>query len=219
MEAQLADHLASRGVVPVVAVADADQGVRLAEALVAGGLTVIEVTFRTDAAAAAIEAIADRVPEMLVGAGTLLTAASVDAAVDAGASFGVAPGLHRPVVEAARRRGLPFAPGVATASEVEAGFALGLDFFKLFPAEASGGLALIDALAGPYGHVRFMPTGGIRPDTLQAYLRRPSVVACGGTWIAPRDLIDAGDYAEISRRAAEAVRLASPLSTTGKDDL
>lgn len=217
VEGDLADRLALRGVVPVVALETPDEGVRLAEVLVEAGLPVIEVTFRTDAAAAAIAAITARVPEILVGAGTLLTPESVGAAVDAGAAFGVAPGLRAGVVGAALDRGLPFAPGVATASEIEQGLALGLDFFKLFPAEASGGLALLDAFAGPYANVRFMPTGGIRPDTLAAYRSRSNVAACGGTWIAPRSLLDEGAYDEISRRAVAAVHAAAPHSFTRKD--
>jgi 2-dehydro-3-deoxyphosphogluconate aldolase/(4S)-4-hydroxy-2-oxoglutarate aldolase len=156
---------------------------------------------------------------MLIGAGTLLTRVSVDAAVQAGASFGVAPGLSESVVEAALARGLPFVPGVATASEIERGLALGLRLFKLFPAEAVGGRALIDAFAAPYADVRFMPTGGITPQNLEAYLKRPAVAACGGTWIAPRSLLEAGDYDEISMRAAAAVRIATHDSTTGKEDL
>ncbi|MCH6230583.1 bifunctional 4-hydroxy-2-oxoglutarate aldolase/2-dehydro-3-deoxy-phosphogluconate aldolase [Microbacterium sp. CFH 31415] len=194
-----------RGIVPVVAVNSADEGLRLTDALLAGGIDVIEVTFRTDAAADAISAITRARPEMLVGAGTLLSTEAVDIAVDGGAAFGVAPGLRPPVVEHAVSRGWDFVPGVATASELELGLSLGLDFFKLFPAEPSGGVALIDALAAPYPSASFMPTGGIRPDNVAAYLQRPSVRACGGTWIASRSLLDDERFDEIARRAADAV--------------
>ncbi len=210
--------LSAFGVVPVVAVSSVDEGLRLGEALLSGGLGVVEITFRTDAAAAAIRAVTDRLPGLLVGAGTLLSEASVDQAVDAGAAFGVAPGLRPPVVEHALERGLPFVPGIATPSELELGLALGLDFFKLFPAEAIGGVRLIDALAGPYPSAGFMPTGGIRPETLTDYLARPSVAACGGTWIAPQALVTDGGFDEIQRRAAAAVaRIAAMHETNGKE--
>ncbi|GAA2244992.1 bifunctional 4-hydroxy-2-oxoglutarate aldolase/2-dehydro-3-deoxy-phosphogluconate aldolase [Herbiconiux moechotypicola] len=199
-----ADYLAQAGVVPVVVVSSADQALHLADALAAGGLTGMEVTFRSAAAAAAIRAVTDARPGFVVGAGTLLTTASVDAAVEAGAHFGVAPGTNPEVLAHAASRGLDFIPGAATASELDRALALGADVVKLFPAEAAGGVALIDALAGPYPHARLMPTGGIRVDDLPRYLSRPSVLACGGTWIAPRDLLEAGDFAEITRRAASA---------------
>jgi len=209
----LAERLALRGVVPVVAVESAREGVQLAAALAAGGLPVIEVTFRTAAAAAAIAAITNELPDVLVGAGTLLRLADVSAAVDAGAHFGVAPGLNPEVVAAALGAALPFIPGVATASEVERGFGFGLDLFKLFPAEPSGGIALLKALAGPYPTARFMPTGGIGPDNVGEYLALDNVVACGGSWLASRSLLDAHDYAEITRRAAVAAGAAIEHST------
>lgn len=210
--------LARFGIIPVVAVSSVDDGLRLGEALVEAGLPVVEITFRTDAAADVIRALGDGLPELLVGAGTLLTDASVDAAVDAGAAFGVAPGLREPVVRRAADRGLPFLPGIATPSELEHGLSLGLDCFKLFPAEPIGGLRLIDALAGPYPSASFMPTGGIRPELLADYLRRPNVVACGGTWIAPTALLAAGEFDEIRRRAASAVALTRATHEThGKE--
>ncbi len=200
-----AEFLRSAGVIPVVVVSSAAQAVLLADALSEGGLPGMEVTFRSDAAASAIRAVADERPGFVVGAGTLLTPTSVDAAVEAGAHFGVAPGTTPEVVARAAEHGLEFIPGAATASELERALNLGVDVVKLFPAEVLGGVAFIDALAGPYPHARFMPTGGIRVDDLPRYLQRSSVLACGGTWIAPRDLLDAGDYAEITRRTASAV--------------
>jgi 2-dehydro-3-deoxyphosphogluconate aldolase/(4S)-4-hydroxy-2-oxoglutarate aldolase len=203
-ERAAADYLAEAGVVPVVVVSSAGQAVRLADALSEGGLPGMEVTFRSAAAAAAIAAVRNERPGFVVGAGTLLTTEAVDAAIDAGAHFGVAPGTNPDVLAHAAERGLEFIPGAATASELDRALRLGADVVKLFPAEAAGGVALIDALAGPYPHARLMPTGGIRADDLARYLSRPSVLACGGTWIAPRDLLDAGDFAEITRRAASA---------------
>ncbi|WP_448808497.1 bifunctional 4-hydroxy-2-oxoglutarate aldolase/2-dehydro-3-deoxy-phosphogluconate aldolase [Agromyces bauzanensis] len=214
----LRELLARFGVVPVVAVSSADEGLRLGEALLRGGLPVVEITFRTDAAAAAIRAVAAELPELVVGAGTLLGEASVDAAVDAGAAFGVAPGLRPPVAERAAALGLPFAPGIATPSELELGLSLGLDFFKLFPAEPIGGLRLIDALAGPYPSAGFMPTGGIRPELLADYLARPSVAACGGTWIAPTALIAAGDFDEIRQRTAASVARIGAIRETHRKE-
>jgi len=199
-----ADFLRRAGVIPVVVVSSPDEGVRLAEALAEGGLPGMEVTFRSDAAASAIRAVRDRFPDFVVGAGTLLSPAAVDAAVEAGAHFGVAPGTTPEVVAHATDRGLDFIPGAATASEVERALGLGAAVVKLFPAEVLGGVALLDAFAGPYPHARFMPTGGIRVDDLSRYLERVNVLACGGTWIAPRALLDSGDFAEISRRAASA---------------
>lgn len=197
--------LRSAGVIPVVVVADADQGVRLADALAEGGLPGMEVTFRSDAAAAAIAAVRAHLPEFIVGAGTLLSPAAVDAAVDAGAHFGVAPGTAPETVRRAAEHGLPFIPGIASATELELATALGAEVVKLFPAEIVGGVKLIDALAGPYAHARFMPTGGIREVDLARYLSRTNVLACGGTWIASSALLEDGDYAEIRRRAASAV--------------
>lgn len=203
------------GVIPVVVVSSAEQGVRLAEALLAGGIDTVEVTFRSNAATAAIAAITQRFPEAVVGAGSLLTESDVQAAVDAGAVFGVAPGTSAPVVRAAQAAGLPFAPGIATPTELEEARRLGATAFKLFPAEVVGGLALIDALAGPYPDALFMPTGGIRESNLADYLAHPRVAACGGTWIAPTSLLAEERYDEITRRARAAsdiVRHARPLS-------
>lgn len=198
---ETAGFLQAAGVIPVVVVADADQAVRLADALHAGGLPGMEVTFRSAAAASAIAAVA-----------------SIDAAVDAGAHFGVAPGTAPVVVRRAIDRGLAFIPGVATATELELASGLGMDLFKLFPAEVVGGVKLIDALAGPYANARFMPTGGIREADLGRYLSCASVLACGGTWIAPSELLDAGDYAEISRRAASAASVVRTIREVSRKE-
>jgi 2-dehydro-3-deoxyphosphogluconate aldolase / (4S)-4-hydroxy-2-oxoglutarate aldolase len=200
----VSDLLRDAGVVPVVVVASAAEAVLLADALAEGGLTAMEVTFRSAAAADGIRAVVDQRPGFVVGAGTLLTEADVDAAVDAGARFGVAPGTDEDVVARAAAAGLEFVPGAATATEIGRARRLGADVVKLFPAEVVGGVRLIDALAGPHPDLRLMPTGGIRVGDLPRYLERPQVLACGGTWIAPRDLLDASDFAEITRRAAEA---------------
>ena len=198
------------GVVPVLAIENVDDALPLADALIAGGLPVAEITFRTDAAAEAIRRIAESRPEIHVGAGTLLTPEQVDAAVASGAQFAVAPGLNPRIVERARELNLPFSPGVCTPSDVEGALELGCRFLKFFPAEAAGGVTMLRALAGPYGHtgVRFMPTGGINLGNLPAYGALPVVAAVGGTWIATKEHLAAGDWAGIAARCREAVAAA-----------
>ena len=195
-------------VVPVVAIPRADDAVPLARTLVEAGLPCAEITFRTDAAAAAIAAIAHAVPELRVGAGTVLSVAQADAALHAGASFIVAPGFDPAVVDFALERGVPVVPGVCTPTEVTLALARGLSVLKLFPAEASGGVSYLKALAAPFGAARFVPTGGIGPDNLAAYLAVRQVVACGGSWMVAKDLIAAGEFDTIGALAAEARRLA-----------
>lgn len=194
------------GVIPVIVIEDAAQAAPLARALVEGGLPVLEVTFRTAAAAAAIRAIRAEVPEAVVGAGTLLTPAMVAAAKDAGAAFGVAPGFDPAVVAAARERGLEMVPGVATASELSQALTAGLKLVKFFPAEAAGGVKMIKNLLGAFRFtgVRFMPTGGVNLSNVRDYLAVPEIVCCGGTWIVPKDALARGDWAAIARLAAEA---------------
>jgi len=203
-----ASFLADVRVVPVVAIPRADEAVRLARTLVEAGLPCAEITFRTDAAAAAIAAIAHAVPELRVGAGTVLSVAQADAALHAGASFIVAPGFDPAVVDFALERGVPVVPGVCTPTEVTLALARGLSVLKLFPAEASGGVSYLKALAAPFGAARFVPTGGIGPDNLAAYLAVRQVVACGGSWMVAKDLIAAGEFDTIGALAAEARRLA-----------
>lgn len=190
-------------VIPVLTVGSVADAVPIAEALVAGGLPVIEVTLRTAAALDVIEAMR-QVPGAIVGAGTVLTCRDLDAALAAGAAFIVSPGLSERLARTARDREIPFLPGVATAGEILAGLDLGLDRFKLFPAEAIGGLALLDALARPFRHVRFCPTGGIRPETAASWLAHPSVLCVGGSWLVPSGPVDPP---AIRAAAAEAARL------------
>jgi 2-dehydro-3-deoxyphosphogluconate aldolase/(4S)-4-hydroxy-2-oxoglutarate aldolase len=204
---QLATRLAGLRVVPVVTIDAAADAAGLAGALAAGGLPIAEITFRTDAAADAIRTIRDTRPDVLVGAGTVLDAATVDRALDAGAEFIVAPGLNPQMVQRCLERGVAVVPGVATPTEIEAALALGLRVLKFFPAEASGGPGYLSAMSSPYRGVRFMPTGGINPGNLASYLALPSVVAAGGTWIATADAIRNQRWDEITGLAAEAVSI------------
>lgn len=198
------------GVVPVVVIEDEAKAAPMAAALVEGGLNVVEVTFRTAAAAAAIAAIVRKVPGAVVGAGTLLTPQMVRAAKAAGAVFGVAPGFDPAVVAAAKEAGLPFVPGVATASELSQALTAGAPMVKFFPAEAAGGVKMIRNLLGAFRFtgVKFMPTGGVNVGNLSEYLSVPEIVACGGTWLVPRDALAAGDWTRIRRLAAEAAEIA-----------
>lgn len=203
------EGIARARVVPVVVVDDAAQGVLVASALRDGGLPVAEVTFRTAGARAAIEAIAREVPDVLVGAGTVVTAAQVDEAVDAGARFLVSPGLSAAVVRRAQELGVPVVPGVATPSDVIAALDLGLDVVKLFPANVVGGPAAVKAFSAPFPGLRFVPTGGVSAANLLDYLALPAVLATGGSWMVDAALVRAGDTAEITRRTREAVALAA----------
>lgn len=200
------DRIGAARLVPVVVLDDAAHAAPLAEALVAGGLPVAEVTFRTAAAVEAIRAMATR-DDLLVGAGTVLTPEQVDAAVDAGASYIVSPGLSEAVVRRCQERGVLALPGAVTATEVQAALALGLTTLKFFPAETSGGAKAIKALAAPFAGVRFVPTGGIGPSNLAAYLQIPAVLAVGGSWMVPRDTIAAGDFDRIAALTSDAVAL------------
>ena len=205
--------LRSARLVPVVVLDEVRDAAPLAAALVAGGLPVAEVTFRTPAAAAAIGAMAER-GDILLGAGTVLTPAQVDEAVAAGASYVVSPGLSRAVVERCREHGILALPGAVTATEIQAALELGLDTVKFFPAGTSGGAPAIAALAGPFGGVRFIPTGGIGPANLHEYLDIDVVVAVGGSWMVPRERIRAGDFGTIQRLTADAVALLNTPTST-----
>jgi 2-dehydro-3-deoxyphosphogluconate aldolase/(4S)-4-hydroxy-2-oxoglutarate aldolase len=212
--AGFADRLRAAGVVPVVEVDDAGRAVALAHALEAGGLPIVEVTFRTEAAAEALRRIAREAPRVFLIAGTVTSTRQADVALDAGAEMLVAPGLNRAVVEHAGRIGLPMMPGVCTPSEVEAALSLGLTAVKLFPIEPIGGLRYLRALAAPYPAMTWNPTGGITAENLPGYLAIASVLACGGSWVAPRADIAAGRFEEITARAAavlEIVRLVRPV--------
>ena len=203
------ETLGQAGIIPVIVIEDEAQAVPLARALVKGGLPVLEVTFRTKAAAGAIAAIRREVPEAVVGAGTLLTVEQLKAAKAAGATFGVAPGFDPAVVAAAKAEGLPFCPGVQTASELSQALTAGCKMVKFFPAEAAGGVKMIKNLLGAFRFtgVKFMPTGGVKPTNVEEYLAVPEIVCCGGTWIVPKDALAAGDYAAIEHLASEAAAI------------
>jgi 2-dehydro-3-deoxyphosphogluconate aldolase/(4S)-4-hydroxy-2-oxoglutarate aldolase len=191
-------------VIPVIVLQRVADAVPLARALVAGGVRVLEITLRTPVALECMQAIAKAVPEAIVGAGTVRSAADVQAVRDAGCHFAVSPGYTGEVGRACRQVGLPLLPGVASASEVMAAQGDGYGFLKLFPATAIGGLALLKALAGPFPDVVFCPTGGITPETAPQFLALPNVKVCGGSWLTPQDAIDAQDWARITTLAKTA---------------
>jgi 2-dehydro-3-deoxyphosphogluconate aldolase / (4S)-4-hydroxy-2-oxoglutarate aldolase len=195
------DLIAHGPVIPVIVLEREADAVPLARALVAGGVRVLEVTLRTPAALACMEAIAKAVPEAILGAGTLRSAADVRAAKDAGCVFGVSPGYTREIGAACKEVGLPLLPGVATASEVMAAKADGLQFLKFFPATAAGGVPMLKALAGPFPDVIFCPTGGITPETAPTFLALPNVKVCGGSWLTPAEVVAKGDWARITALA------------------
>ena len=208
-------RILAKRIVPVVVLDSVESAEPLAEALLAGGLDIMEITFRTAAAEESIQRIAARFPEILLGAGTLLEKDQVKRAKNAGAVFGLAPGLNPEIVAAAQEIGLPFSPGVMTPSEVEQALSLGCKLLKFFPAEAAGGLDMLKSLAGPYAHtgVKFIPTGGVSSANLTSYLKLPVVAAIGGSWMVDKALVNAGKWAEITRltRAAlEAARIDVP---------
>lgn len=200
------ERVAELGVVPVIAIDKAEHALPLADALIQGGLPVVEITFRTSAAAEVIRLLAKERPALLIGAGTVLTPETVQTAVSAGATFAVAPGLNPRVVQAAQEAGLPFVPGVANPSDIEAGLDLGCKLLKFFPAEALGGTKLLEALSAPYKHtgVRFMPTGGATPANLESYLKIDTVAAVGGTWIAKKEDLSEGRWEAIAQRCRDA---------------
>jgi 2-dehydro-3-deoxyphosphogluconate aldolase/(4S)-4-hydroxy-2-oxoglutarate aldolase len=187
-------------VIPVIVLGDKLDPVELAETLVQAGLPVIEVTLRTPGALQAIKEMS-QVPGAIVGAGTVLNEAQLARAIEAGSKFIVSPGLTNPMALAARDTGIAFLPGVATASDIMRGLDLGLDRFKFFPAEASGGIPAVKALSAPFGEARFCPTGGIRSDTAAEWLAIPSVLCVGGTWVVKPDDNDLGVVAERARAA------------------
>lgn len=194
------------GIVPVVAINDASKAVPLAKALVAGGLPTAEVTFRTAAAEDAMRAITAEVPEMLVGAGTVLTPDQLDRALDAGSKFIVSPGFNPEMVKYGLSKGALMLPGTATGGEMEQAMALGLDVVKFFPAEQNGGIAKIKALAGPYKKLKWMPTGGVNTKNMMEYLSFDQIVACGGSWMVKPELIDGEKWDEITAICKEAVK-------------
>ncbi len=202
----ISDIMRRAPVIPVLTVERAEDARPLAEALVGGGLFALEVTLRTPTALDVIRAMAS-VEHAIVGAGTVINAPDVDAAFGAGAQFIVSPGLTAPVVERAQEIGAPILPGIATASDLMRGLDMGLDHFKFFPAEQAGGAAMLKAFSGPFAACRFCPTGGVTAALAATYLALPNVLCVGGTWIAPPELVRAGDWAEIGARAAIAAAL------------
>lgn len=203
------DQIAGHKIVPVVVLDDAKDAAPLADALVAGGLPIAEVTFRTAAAATSIKIMADR-GDILVGAGTVLTISQVDAGAEAGAQYIVSPGTSALVTNRCKELGITSLPGATTATEVQAALELGLDVVKFFPAGTSGGHAAITALSAPFGNVRFIPTGGIGPSNLDDYLKIPSVIAVGGSWMVPRGLIREQKFDQIAELCHTAVSLTQP---------
>lgn len=207
-------EILSQRVVPVAVIEREADAVPIARALLAGGLSTLELTLRTPAALSCIRAIRREVPDLKVGAGTVLTPAQVREVAEAGAFFAVAPGLNPRVVSTARIRGLPFYPGVMTPSDVEHALELGCTLQKFFPASVAGGLDMIKALAGPYGHtgLKLIPLGGVTAQNMKEYLAHPLVAAVGGSWLVDKKLVAAQDWTGITRLAAEAAAIARSSS-------
>lgn len=205
---RIENALAERRILPVLSIHSVEEGLRLVETLAQAGLDMVEVTLRTNAALPAIEAIAARLPGVLLGAGTLRQAADFPAVRDAGAVFAVSPGASEVLLEAGAQSGMPFLPGVATPSEAMRAAEHGFRVLKLFPAEAIGGAGLLKALRAPLPDLAFCPTGGISPANCRSYLDLQNVIAVGGSWMVPEALLSAGDFAAIERLAREAVALA-----------
>jgi len=208
------ERIFKKRVVPVVTLDRLEDAVSVAEALQAGGLDIIEVTFRTPAAESCLRAIKKAFPQMLVGAGTLLDTDQVKRARDAGAQFGVAPGLNEAVVQASLALGMPFVPGVMTPSDVERGLALGCKLQKFFPASVAGGLEMVNAIAGPYAHtgLKLIPLGGLNVKNAPDYLKLPIVAAIGGSWIADKKTIAAKNWTQITTFAREIVAIAGAIN-------
>lgn len=203
-----AEQFAACGIVPVVVLEEVAQALPVAQALLAGGINVMEITFRTAAAKESIATVAREMPEMMVGAGTVVNLRQLEEAAQAGAQFIVSPGSSAELIKASLERQLAIVPGVATPSEIMIGLELGLKVFKFFPAETYGGLKAIKALSGPFPQIRFIPTGGIKQDNAGEYLKNPGIIAVGGSWMVSADLIRAGRFDEITERSRMAVELA-----------
>lgn len=208
-ESQVFDRLTSSCVVAVLVIDRVEDAVPLAEALLAGGVTAMELTLRTPVALDALREVKRACPEMLAGIGTILVPEQVHQVLDAGGEFGVAPGVNVRVMEAALSAGLPFAPGICTPSDIERALEYDRRLLKFFPAEPSGGIPYLKAIAAPYAHLglKYIPLGGLTAANMVGYLREPSVGGIGGSWIAPRDLIRAGDWNRITTAARDAVAL------------
>lgn len=204
---QILQKMKEIGIIPVVVLNNAKDAEPLGKALLEGGLPCAEVTFRTDAAEESIRTMSEKFPELLVGAGTVLTTEQVDRAVAAGAKFIVSPGLNPKVVQHCINKGVPITPGVVTPGEIEKAIELGLEVVKFFPAEPSGGLSMINALGAAYTAMKFMPTGGINPQNAAEYLRSPKIHACGGSWMVKGDLISEGRFDTVRELCAKAAGL------------
>jgi 2-dehydro-3-deoxyphosphogluconate aldolase/(4S)-4-hydroxy-2-oxoglutarate aldolase len=207
----LRDRIRASAIIAVLVIEDAEDAIPLARALLRGGVDAMELALRTPAAFAALQRIVDEVPEMLAGVGTILDSAQVREAKARGAAFGVAPGMNPGVVDAAIESGLPFAPGIATPSEIEAAYQKGCRIMKFFPAEPSGGLAYLRSVNAPYAHlgISYIPLGGLCAENLGSYLECPEIIAVGGSWLATRDLVRARDWDGISRNCEEALAIAA----------
>lgn len=197
------------GVVAGFSIEKVEHAVPLAKALLAGGINVIELTFRTPAALDALKAISSEVPEVLAGVGTILTPEQVQQVKEAGADFAVSPGMNPRVIKAAVELGVPFAPGISTPSDLEAAIELGCRFVKFFPAEAAGGVPYLRSMSAPYKHlgIQYFPLGGLNAENMVDYLKEPNVPTIGGSWIVKQDLVNAGDWDGITARAAEVCRI------------
>lgn len=201
------DQIAACGIVPVVVLNDAGAAVPTAKALLKGGINVMEVTFRTAAARASIARVAAEVPEMIVGAGTVISVDQAREAAEAGAKFLVSPGSDEDIIREAARLNMPIVPGVVTPSEIMLGLKLGVKLFKFFPAESYGGLKTIKALCGPFPQIRFIPTGGISQANAGEYFKNPKILAVGGSWMVASAMIEAGDFDGIAEKSAAATAL------------
>ena len=201
------EQVAACGVVPVVVLESEEQAVPAAKALLRGGINAMEITFRTSAARGSIAKVAAEVPEMIVGAGTVINVQQVHDAVDAGAKFIVSPGSDPDVIAEAMKLGVPVTPGVVTPSEIMMGLKLGVKVFKFFPAESYGGLKTIKALSGPFPQIRFIPTGGINQANAAEYFKNPKILAVGGSWMVTKDMVAAGDFDGIAEKSAAATAL------------
>jgi 2-dehydro-3-deoxyphosphogluconate aldolase/(4S)-4-hydroxy-2-oxoglutarate aldolase len=215
MDSQFPEEILERiertKIVAVLVIDSAEDAVPLAKALLKGGVDAMELTLRTDAAIESLTRIRESVPEMLAGIGTVLTTEQVEQVKAAGAQFAVSPGLNPDVVECAQDLQLPFAPGVMTPSEIEVALELGCRELKFFPAEPSGGLKMLDSIRAPYAHlgIRFIPLGGVNTDNMLQYLKHPGVLAVGGSWLTPRDVIQSKNWDAITQRAADARQIAA----------
>lgn len=212
---EILKRIGELGIVPVISILDAGDASPLGDTLIKAGLPCAEITFRTQAAEEAIRKLANQFPEMLVGAGTVLSVAQADKAVSAGAKFIVSPGFDSKVVEWCLEQDIPITPGIATPTEINMALAYNLSILKFFPAEALGGVKMLKAIAAPYGGLKFIPTGGINISNLATYLGLPTVQACGGSWLVKRDLISSGDFDTIYHLVQEATKMVSKTRAKG----